>query len=338
VIALLFALLLVSCQTADLPHIEKLSNGVVTFEGNAMTMHYKVMIGHEIDASQMQRISSIIWKTFDETNTILNKWNPYSELSKLNQQKSNVSTPLSPILLRLFKETDHIVTLSEGRFDPTIESIQNLWREKLKIGTIPQDFETQKLAPAVGWDKISFKGGFFKKENDLTKLDFGGIAKGLCVDILVENLLAEGFQNIYVEWGGEIRVAGEHPQNRPWTIFISRLGDMNSENAIATLKLENQAIATSGDYLQNWNVIEEDTEGNKQNVTYFHIFDPKSLKPIKMTPHSVASTSVVAANCALADGLATVPMMFSTSDEALLWAEKIKEKYPEIAFWIISRQ
>lgn len=336
-IALLLVFFLVSCQPSDLPKIEKQSEDLVAFHGNAMTMQYKILIEHPLDESQTQRAAEIIANTFYETDTVLNKWNPNSELSKLNTQKSGINTPLSPLLQRLFNETDHVVALSDGRFDPTIEPIQRLWKEKLQMGKIPEDSEIQAVAHAVGWNTINFKDGMFSKKHDETKLDFGGIAKGLCVDMLIENLLAEKHQNIYVEWGGEIRASGNHPQGRPWTIFISRLGDDDPENGIATLPLKDQAIATSGDYLQNWSAMELEADGKEQDVTYFHIFDPRTLKPIKMARRSVASTSVVAANCALADGLATVAMMFSTVDEALLWTEKIKDKYPEISFWIVSR-
>ena len=302
-----------------------------------MTMPYKILIGHDLNEAQTRRITEIVAKTFDQTDSIFNKWNPNSELSKLNAQKGGVETRISPLLQRLFKETDRIVVLSEGRFDPTIESIQQLWKEKLKSRKIPNEAEIEAIAPAVGWDKISFGYGVFKKEHDRTKFDFGGIAKGLCIDMITENLQAAGFQNMYVEWGGEIRVAGKHPEGRPWTVFISNLGDSDQKNGIATLELEDQAIATSGDYLQNWRILERDVNGKEQQVSYFHIFDPKTLKPLKTSRNSIASASVVGSNCTLADGLATILMMFPNVEEALKWAEEVKKQYPDISFWVVSR-
>ena len=155
--------------------------------------------------------------------------------------------------------------------------------------------------------------------------------------MLMERLNEVGIMNAFIEWGGEIRACGHHPQGRPWTVYISRLGDCDPEHAVATLFLNNQAIATSGDYLQNWTIRISDQDDKEKTVTYFHIFDPKTLQPIEATYTSVASTSIVASNCALADGLATIPMMFSSSTEAVEWADRIKEQYPDILFWIISR-
>jgi FAD:protein FMN transferase len=333
----LCALLLTGCHSSESSHIEQRQDGVTAFSGQAMTMQYKILVGQPVTDYEQRRIVSIIQSTFYDTDTIFNKWNPNSELSKLNSLKAGITVPLSPYLERLFIATDEIVKLSQGKFDPTIEPIQNLWKKKLAYHQVPSEEEIEVLRPAIGWDKISFKDGIFKKEHDLTTMDFGGIAKGLCVDLMIERLNESGISHVYVEWGGEIRTTGYHPSNRLWTVYISRLGDNDPEHAISTLALDNQAIATSGDYLQNWTIRKQDDSGKEKSVTYFHIFDPKTLHPIEATFTSVASVSVVAPNCTLADGLATIPMMFSSPEEAEEWAESVKEKYPDISFWIISR-
>lgn len=329
----LLTLFLTACHSPNSPHIEKRSDGTTAFTGEAMTMQYKVLVGHPIDTAQSRKINTVIAQTFHETDTIFNKWNPSSEVSELNQLKAGISTSLSPLLQRLFKETDQIVKLGQGRFDPTIEPLQQLWKDKLQQGAIPSDHETAQIASAIGWNKIDFSDGVFKKQHDNTQLDFGGVAKGLCIDLILERLKAEGFENLFVEWGGEIRASGQHPEGRQWTIYISRLGDNDVDHAISTLHLNDQAIATSGDYLQNWTIKSSD----KEIITYFHIFDPKTLRPLEASHTSIASTSVLASNCALADGLATISMMFSSPSEATAWAESIKEQFPDISFWIISR-
>ena len=334
----LLALLFVSCQIPDSTHVETRSDGTTAFSGNAMTMHYKILIGDSLSKPQIIKINEIIHNTFGDIDATFNKWNPNSELSKLNALKSGITTPLSSDLSRLFRDADEIVALSNGKFDPTIEPLQALWKGKLEKGTIPTEAEVQSIAPAIGWDKISFIDATFTKSNDLTQLDFGGIAKGLSVDMLVERLNASGFKNLYVEWGGEIRATGKHPQGRFWTVYISRLGDTDPDNAISMLHLDDQAIATSGDYLQNWTIKHSVSDEIARPITYFHIFDPVTLRPIEASYTSVASVSVVAPSCALADGLATIAMMFPTVPEAALWAEGIKKQSPEISFWIVSRE
>lgn len=311
------------------------SNRMTTFQGTAMTMRYKVIVGSPLDRNQASQVNSLIADSFKKVDETYNKWNPNSELSKLNALKSGEAVPISKELEQLLKETYHVVKLSHLRFDPTIEPLQRLWKHHLEKGEVPADQEIRDIAPAIGWDKVHIDNGTFYKDDDRTEIDLGGIAKGLCIDLIVQNILNIGYKDLFVEWGGEIRAAGKHPDDRPWTVYISQLGDNDPEQAIDIVPLYDQAIATSGDYLQNWSVWESK---GKSGVTYFHIFDPTTLKPLQTTPRSIASVSVLAPNCTLADGLATAGMLFPTVEEAEAWAEEIKKTYPELSFWFVTRQ
>jgi thiamine biosynthesis lipoprotein len=327
----LLIIFLSGCQGSDIK-IESAPDRTTVFSGEKMTMRFKVIIGQSLTHQQETEISLLLETIFREVNNRFNKWNPLSELSRLNNLKANEKIAISRSLQRLLNETQAIVEITKDRFDPTIEPLQKLWKQKLNRNSIPSANELADIAPAIGWDKVHFDDGVFYKDHDLTQLDLGGIAKGFCIDFIAEKLYDNGYLNTFVEWGGEIRASGQHPDSRPWTIYISRLWDDNPENAIAKVYLENQAIATSGDYFQNWSVWTE-----RDTVTYFHIFDPHTLRPLEANQKSIASASVVAGNCAFADGLATAAMMFPTIYEAEQWASEIKERFPEISIWLISR-
>ena len=146
--------------------------------------------------------------------------------------------------------------------------------------------------------------------------------KGFAVDCLLEKLWALGFSNTYVEWGGDIRASGEHPEGRPWNILLHFF---SKETEV--FPLQDCALATSGDYEQIW-----ETESG----SYSHIIDPKSKQAIKRRSHSLAAVTVKAPNCALADALATACMTFSSAEEAHTWANKLTEKNPKLTFWIAS--
>lgn len=318
-------LLLTSCQN------EKKENTSL-FHSTVMTIEYRIIVGKVVTPHEHEVISHTINTVFNEINSIYNKWNPDSEVSKLNNLKAGVISPLSPSLETFLHETKRIVDLTEGRFDPTIEPLQALWKQQLEKKEVLDQTRIATVLAAVGWNKIHFGNGIFYKDHDATKLDLGGIAKGFAVDLLIERLNEKGFPDLFVEWGGEIRASGKHPDNRPWNIFISRLGDRNPNNAIAHLSLSNEAIATSGDYLQYWEVPDND-----KMVKYFHIFDSKSGSPLEIREGSISSSSVLASTCMFADGLATAALMFSTSEEAQKWAESVQEQYPEVKFWFLTR-
>lgn len=299
------------------------------FSGVQMTIAYHITVGSPLTQKQKNEIQSIIHETFDETNRIYNKWNPHSELSALNQLKAREKVALSSELHQLLLLTDKVVRVTQGRFDPTIEPLQQLWKKKLDKGSVPDAVELGLIKKRVGWDKIHLEEGFFWKENDLVALDLGGIAKGYCVDLLLERIVAAGFANVLVEWGGEMRAAGLHPEERPWQIYITHLEDTDPTHAVATIPLVNQAIATSGDYLQQWHVGE---------TIYHHIFDPKATSPLVTTSTSICSVSVVAGTCAVADAIATAGMLFSTRQEAQEWAVGMQQEWPEASFWFMTRE
>src|SRR5262245_44886096 len=227
----LILLVLTRCQ-------QNTATTVTTITGNTMKISYRILIGKALSTNEEIQAQKTIQTTFEEVDKIYNKWNLHSELSRLNQLQAHTPISISPELEHVLAITQKVVEISDGLFDPTIEPLQQLWKERFSLGTTPTDEEIQKLIPSIGWDKIHFGNGRFYKDHSATQLDLGGIAKGHCVDLLIERLNAQGYPDVYVEWGGEIRASGQHPDKRPWNIFISRFGDTNPENAIAHLSLQ----------------------------------------------------------------------------------------------------
>ncbi|MFI0435190.1 MAG: FAD:protein FMN transferase [Parachlamydiaceae bacterium] len=303
------------------------------FCDNIMTIDYHITIGDPLTKKQTREVQQVIHSVFREVDAIYNKWNQHSELSHLNTLPAYTPFRLSPELHAFLNRTDALVKLSDGRFDPTIEPIQQLWKKKLELGKIPSPEEIDALKPCIGWRTLHINDGLFYKEDSRTQLDFGGIAKGYCVDLLVEKLHQLGLDNLYVEWGGEIRTLGFHPSRRPWRVFISRLANPNPSKAIAEVNLIDRALATSGDYFQFWKVIDQ----NGKETIYSHIFNPITLTPLEVKPGSVASASLLALDCMTADALAKVLMLFHSTEEAQAWLSAKQEECPDLACWIVTR-
>lgn len=299
-----------------------------------MTIRYRLLIGQSLTDNQRQVIQAIVEQTFDEVNRYYNKWNADSELSQLNRLPANEKRQLSPQLYQFLLKVGEIVKWTEGRFDPTVEPIQQLWKQYLEQGQTPTQEEILALRPCIGWDKIHLNDGFFFKDDSRTSLDLGGIAKGYCVDLIVERLNQAGFANVFMEWGGEIRASGEHPSHRPWNIYISRFEDARPNHALAYVSLKDQAIATSGDYFQFWTA---KTTSGEQKI-YTHIFNPLTLQPLEVKPGSIASASLLADSCILADGLAKVAMLFDSLEEAQQWTMQVQKMIPNLTFWMVTRE
>lgn len=318
-------LLLTCCQSNP-------KTSLTSISGNEMTIDYTIKIGKLLTDDEINTIQTIIAAAFHEVNDIHNKWNPNSELSRLNRLSAFEKSPISHELFLLLQLADRLNVLSKGRFDPTVEPLQQLWKGALLKGQTPALEEIERLKPAIGWDKVHFEGQMFWKEHSLTSLDLCGIAKGHLVDLIIERLKMVGYKDAFVEWGGEIRANGNHPNSRPWTIFISKFGDSDAKRAIAVIELKNEAIATSGDYAQFWEC--QTLDGIK---CYFHVMNPLTLTPLEMSGKNIASASVIAESCALADGLATSALFFDDEKQANDWLTEVKQEFPNIKYWVKSR-
>lgn len=307
---LLILFFLASCQKK----VEK--DPCTHFEGRAMTMPYHITVGKQLSPKEHKAVFEVIEKTFAEVHETFDNWNPDSEISRLNAVGKDTLIPLSPALQDLLTLCGEVVSLSGGRFDPTIEPLGKIWRESREKNEAPPTEALQIACDALGWDHITIHNGIFKKDNDSTRLDLCAISKGICIDWIVERLQQLGIENLMVEWAGVIRAIGHHPETRDWLIRINP-GLTVNQQPMAPIPLRNSAIATSGN-------------------PFFQIIDPLTASPVEKTEYSVAFSTVIAPTCALADALATASLLFSTRKEAESWAQEVVELHPEVRFWILS--
>ena len=108
-----------------------------------------------------------------------------------------------------------------------------------------------------------------------------------------------GINNYLVEIGGEVRAKGKKA-GKKWRIGIDKPVDNNmspGENLQAVIEISDKSLATSGNYRKFY--IED-------GVKYSHEIDPKTGYPAKNT---LLSATIIADDCATADGIATACMV-----------------------------
>jgi thiamine biosynthesis lipoprotein len=130
-------------------------------------------------------------------------------------------------------------------------------------------------------------------------LDFNAIAQGYSVDVICRFFDGLGIQNYLVEIGGEVRAKGKKAGNL-WRIGIDKPVDNNmtpGQSLEAIIKISDRALATSGNYRKYY---------IENGVKYSHEIDPKTGYPAKNT---LLSVSIIADECAMADGIATACMV-----------------------------
>ena len=182
---------------------------------------------------------------------------------------------------------------SGGLFDATSGVLRRAW--DFRSGRMPQPGELDRLLPLVGWQQLRWQRPCLVLPVPGMELDFGGFGKEYAVDRVAALLLARGIRHGLVEFGGDLRILGPHPDGSPWRVGIRHPRD--PEQAIAAVDLQTGAVATSGDYERFF-----EHDGRR----YCHILDPRSGQPVAA---SLASVSVLAENCLVAGTLTTIAML-----------------------------
>ena len=182
----------------------------------------------------------------------------------------------------------------DGRYDPAAGAIVKLWDVKNRHEP-PQADRVAELAGRLFYSSVevgAFRGEPALRYHDAgAQLDLGSVAKGFGVDRAADALRRMGIEKAIVVAGGDIYAIGSAPDDEPWRIGIQSPDD---EREIAgMLRLENQAVATSGTYRQFF---------RHRGHRYHHIMDPATAAPRET---SMRSLTVVADSVMHADAATT---------------------------------
>ena len=231
-------------------------------------------------------------------NRSLSTYIPNSDISRINNGDTTVI--VDELFQEVFEKSARIFTESDGAFDPTIGTLVNAW------GFGPGDAiegmeqnEVDSLLVFVGFQKLKLENSKLIKEHPEMFLDFNANAKGFAVDVIGRFLEQQGVSNYLVEIGGEIRARGKNAKNQIWRVAIEKPNFDGSRSFQTILALNNEAIATSGNY-RKFKV--DASTGEK----YAHTIDTKTGYPSKS---NLLSASVIGEiDCADVDAYATAFM------------------------------
>ncbi len=90
-------------------------------------------------------------------------------------------------------------------------------------------------------------GGYFDIRKPDGKLDPSGLVKGWAIFKAAEILWRDGFENFYIDAGGDIQTSGKNSEGEMWSVGIRN--PFNPEKEIVkVLSVSGQGVATSGTY------------------------------------------------------------------------------------------
>ncbi len=321
------SLFLLSCKSE-----QKVKSSYIQLQGKTMGTTYN--INYESNINYQKGIDSVLTVVNSEVNT----YDPNSTISKFNQSETGIDLavavndtkndlyPTRKHFIENFITAKIIYEKTQGAFDPTVMPLVNYWgfgyTPKKPIDAV-DTMKVDSLKAFIGMNKVSYEGTQLKKPMAGIQLDFSALAKGYGVDEVGRYLESKGINNYMVEIGGEARAKGKNDKGEYWNMGVSTPDELARLTAlIAAVRLNNESIATSGNYRNFYEV---------NGVKYSHTINPKTGFPER---NNLLSATIIAENCMLADALATSCMVLGLEGAKKLVAD-IKNVE---AYFIFSNQ
>lgn len=277
----------------------------VEISGQTMGTSYHVKVAQLSDGISLDDLRGDFDEILKNIDRQMSTWRDDSEISRFNASATvdwfSVSTEFADVVQR----AQEISRSTHGAFDITVGPLVRLWGfgPGEAVAQIPRQDKIDNLLQSTGADRLQVRTEppALRKLNAATEIDVSAIAKGYAVDRIADRLEARGVHAYMIEIGGEVRAKGRKDDGRIWRIGISRPipGD---DGFVDIVELDGQAIATSGDYRNFFEL-----EGKR----YAHVIDPLTGWPVA---HELASVSIRADDCAFADAMATAMLVLGPAD------------------------
>jgi thiamine biosynthesis lipoprotein len=301
VVSMIIVLVLFSCRGKE----HEYGNFTGFTQGTTYSIVYQDPA--KITTKKLKEAVENIFRNFDMS---LSLYIDSSLISKINRNEDVIP---DTFFIGVFKKSEEISVLTDGAFDITVGPLVKAW------GFGPDEhknFDRSKLDSLmglVGFRKISLIDGRLFKSNPGICLDVNAIAQGYSVDVICRYFNSLGIESYLVEIGGEVRAKGDK-NGEFWRIGIDKPFDNNMSPGTdlqAIIKLKDRALATSGNYRKFY---------IENGIKYSHTIDPKTGYPAK---NQLLSATIIAKDCATADGIATACMVMG-KDRAIEFINRNK--------------
>ncbi|HVS19181.1 MAG TPA: FAD:protein FMN transferase [Planctomycetota bacterium] len=236
-----------------------------------------------------------------EVERALSDWLVDGEVARLESRAGLGPVPASDDLHGCLERALAIARASDGAFDPTVGALTRLWRAARADGVRPDAAALDAARATVGWRAVRLDAAARTVElaRADTRLDLGGIGKGWGADMALATLAEHKVERALVALGGDVALGAPPPHAAGWSIDAPEVGEV--------LELEHCGVSSSGDSQQFLLIDGERTS---------HLLEPRSGVGVV----GRAAVTVVAADAATADGLASAVSVAGPKGEALVRA------------------
>jgi len=254
-----------------------------------------------------------VWERLEEIAWRMNVYDEQSDVAKINQS-SMFPVELPQDTYNLIKQSLILSEKTEGAFDITVWPMIRLWKEGAKRNLLPTEEQIRLVLESIGSQQIELSENTLRLRHPLTKIDLGGIAKGYAIDEAARILREGGFDNFFIDAGGDIYGGGRNCLRKSWRVGIRN--PLDTTQLADIIQISNLAVTTSGNYEKFLEI---------QGQRWSHIINPLTGYPQK----DVISATVIAPTATEADAYATALTVLGDPAGTMLINE-LKGKYASL--------
>jgi len=237
----------------------------------AMATDFELILDGDRDARALGSMAEEAYALVQQLEGQLSAYLPASELCWISENAYPGPVAVDPALFRLLLQARGMWEETAGAFDITVGPLVKCWGFFRRQGQIPAEADLARAMDCVGMAHVEFDEAkrTIRFLRPGVELNLGAIGKGFAIDEAMSRLRSWGITCALAQLGGStVAVMGEPPVSQGWLLGVRPGG--RSTVRVGAVRLQDQAISTSGDFEQYFEV-----DGRR----YGHIIDPRTGYP-----------------------------------------------------------
>jgi FAD:protein FMN transferase len=250
-------------------------------QGSIKALGTTITIMVEEDSSPVKAQAAIedALNVIREIELQLTRFQPSSPVYRLNQA-GQLEAPTSK-LLDVLDNARYFSERTNGVFDITVKPALDLLQRYLGGALLPSDTEFETAKKLIDFELISVSKADVRFEKPGMGITLDCLGKGYVLDMAAARLRKHGISSALVQGGGTLVAIGTRLDGSPWKIGVR--DPQNPNGLIATISLNDRAVATSGDYQDFFS----------PDGSIYHIVDPATARS-PLYSHSATVTAPTA--------------------------------------------
>lgn len=262
-----------------------------------------VIKGYDVSEEAFSEKAQALLDLLEEYHRLYDIYHTYEGMANLktvNDRAGIAPVEVDGAILDLLEYGVEAYALTGGKTNIAMGSVLTLWHDRREEAERdpagaslpePADLREAALHTDITGVEIDREAGTVFLSDPEMRLDVGAVAKGYAVDRLAQYAMEQGWTDLLLSVGGNVRTVGGKGDGTDWKAGIQAPEGWDRAY-FCLVPLRDLSLVTSGSYQRYYTV---------DGVRYHHLIDPDTLFP----RNTFLSVSVICENSARGDALST---------------------------------